>query len=85
MTAPDGATSEGSALAAEYGCLELSSIAATFVGGVLRHLPALSTFVAPSANSYARVQPNCWSGGFVCWCGVALTWPPVQRAVLPRP
>ncbi|KAF2870947.1 developmental protein-like protein fluG [Massariosphaeria phaeospora] len=39
-----------------------------FVGGVLRHLPALCAFTMPAADSYARVVDDRWSGGtWVAW------------------
>lgn len=38
-----------------------------FLAGVLRNLPALLCFLAPSPNSYRRLQPGCWSGAFQCW------------------
>ena len=39
-------------------------IAACFAAGVLRHLPALMAWTLPSAASYARIQPACWSGAY---------------------
>ncbi|CAD7695849.1 unnamed protein product [Ostreobium quekettii] len=45
----------------------LSASASSFVAGILRHLPALVCFTAPSTNSYRRIAPGCWSGAFRCW------------------
>ena len=39
-------------------------IAACFAAGMLRHLPALMAWTLPSAASYARIQPSCWSGAY---------------------
>lgn len=41
----------------------LSSEAGSFAAGVLRHAPALLALTAPSAVSYARLQPGHWSVG----------------------
>jgi glutamine synthetase len=38
-----------------------------FVGGILRHLPALIALTCPSFNSYRRLQPRSWSTAFTCW------------------
>lgn len=39
-----------------------------FVGGVLKHLPALCAFTMPDAQSYGRVVDNEWTGGtWVSW------------------
>jgi glutamine synthetase len=39
-----------------------------FVGGVLRHLPALCAFTMPDTSSYARVEDDTWTGGsWVAW------------------
>ena len=45
----------------------LSMVARQFIGGVLRHLPALMAITTPTPNSYRRLQPHCWSGAFRCW------------------
>jgi glutamine synthetase len=39
----------------------MSAAAASFAGGVLRHLPALCAFAAPSMISYLRLTPHNWS------------------------
>ncbi|QDU75366.1 Glutamine synthetase [Bremerella volcania] len=46
---------------------ELSDTALSFIAGVLEHLPALAAVVAPSPNSYRRLQPHFWSGAYRCW------------------
>lgn len=39
-----------------------------FVGGVLKHLPALCAFTLPQESSYSRVRDNSWTGGtWVAW------------------
>lgn len=39
-----------------------------FVGGVLKHLPALCALTMPDAQSYGRVVDNRWTGGtWVSW------------------
>jgi len=39
-----------------------------FVGGVLRHLPAICAFTMPEASSYSRVIDDHWTGGtWVAW------------------
>lgn len=40
----------------------LSGSAASFVAGILRHLPALTAFSAPSPVSYCRLMPGHWAG-----------------------
>ncbi|CAM6017251.1 unnamed protein product [Sphagnum balticum] len=45
----------------------MSKIGQEFLAGVLHHLPAILAFTAPSPNSYARIQPNTWSGAYQCW------------------
>ena len=42
----------------------LSADGEAFLAGVLRHLPALMLFTAPSPNSYRRIAPSFWSGAF---------------------
>lgn len=38
-----------------------------FMAGVLYHLPALVAILAPTTNSYRRLQPGCWAGSKACW------------------
>jgi glutamine synthetase len=45
----------------------ISSQAASFVAGILAHLPALMALTTPSPNSYKRIRPHFWSGAFSCW------------------
>lgn len=42
----------------------LSDVAGAFFSGVLRHLPALVAFTAPSPPSYLRLQPQNWSAAY---------------------
>lgn len=46
---------------------DLSDVARRFVAGVLDHAPALVALAAPTANSYARLQPQIGAAAFVCW------------------
>jgi hypothetical protein len=45
----------------------LSSTAASFLAGLLDHLPALLPFTCPTENSYARLKPGTWAGAMTCW------------------
>lgn len=45
----------------------LSAKARSFIAGILHHLPALMAMTTPSANSYRRFVPHCWSGAYRCW------------------
>lgn len=47
--------------------LGLSSLAYSFIAGVLQHLPALLALTCPSLNSYQRLAPGMWSSAFVCY------------------
>jgi glutamine synthetase len=49
------------------GVCGLSSLARSFIAGILHHLPALMAITTPSKNSYRRIQPHFWSGAFRCW------------------
>ncbi|HEY3062685.1 MAG TPA: glutamine synthetase family protein [Chloroflexota bacterium] len=44
-----------------------STLGRYFVGGLLRHLPALIALTCPSYNSYRRLQPRTWSTAYACW------------------
>ncbi len=43
---------------------QLSPVAAQFVAGVQRHLPALAALTAPSPVSYLRLGPHHWACGY---------------------
>ncbi|XP_052113421.1 protein fluG [Arachis duranensis] len=45
----------------------ISTTGKEFMAGVLHHLPSILAFVAPIPNSYDRLQPNTWSGAYLCW------------------
>ncbi len=45
----------------------ISKKAASFIAGILHHLPALMCFTTPSTNSFKRIRPHFWSGAFTCW------------------
>ncbi|MER9474148.1 glutamine synthetase family protein [Mesorhizobium sp. M0520] len=42
----------------------LSSRAASFCAGVLRHLPAVTAMTAASVSSYYRLKPHSWSSSY---------------------
>jgi glutamine synthetase len=44
----------------------LSKVAGSFAAGVIRHLPALVAFTAPSVLSYLRLVPHHWSAAYTC-------------------
>lgn len=46
----------------------VSDVAASFVAGILKHLPALTAFTAPSPISYLRLKPHHWSSSYT-WFG----------------
>lgn len=43
---------------------EMSELTGAFIAGVLRHLPAIIAFLAPSVVSYDRLIPHRWSAAF---------------------
>jgi glutamine synthetase len=45
----------------------MTSDGESFVGGILKRLPALLTVGAPSVGSYLRLIPSSWAGPFHCW------------------
>ncbi|KAK7267802.1 hypothetical protein RIF29_20481 [Crotalaria pallida] len=45
----------------------ISTVGKEFMAGVLHHLPSVLAFIAPLPNSYDRLQPNTWSGAYLCW------------------
>jgi glutamine synthetase len=49
------------------GELGLSSLARSFVAGILEHTPGLLAMTCPSVNSYQRLAPNFWSSAYTCW------------------
>ena len=46
----------------------LSADGASFAAGILRHMPALLAFTAPSPVSYLRLKPHQWSASYT-WLG----------------
>ncbi|MCY1127485.1 glutamine synthetase family protein [Frigidibacter sp. RF13] len=46
----------------------VSATAGAFAAGVIRHLPALVAFTAPSPISYLRLKPHNWSSSYT-WFG----------------
>ncbi|MFK7603807.1 glutamine synthetase family protein [Deinococcus sp. SM5_A1] len=49
------------------GELGLSTTARQAIAGVLTHLPGLCALSVPSVNSYRRLLPGWWAGGYACW------------------
>ncbi|TAE60739.1 MAG: glutamine synthetase [Nostocales cyanobacterium] len=49
------------------GVCGVSTVARSFIAGILHHLPALMAITTPSPNSYRRIRPHFWSGAFSCW------------------
>lgn len=47
--------------------LGLSATAYHFIGGLLVHAPALVALTCASVNSYRRLKPRMWSGGYACY------------------
>jgi glutamine synthetase len=47
--------------------LGLSDLAHHFVAGLLAHAPALVALTCASVNSYRRLRPGRWSGGYACY------------------
>ncbi|KAL6503085.1 hypothetical protein OROHE_023714 [Orobanche hederae] len=60
----------------------ISKIGEQFMAGVLDHLPSILAFTAPLPNSYDRIQPNTWSGAYLCW-GVENREAPLRAACPP--
>jgi glutamine synthetase len=46
----------------------LSTAAASFCAGVLKHLPAMTILTASSVSSYYRLKPHSWSSSYT-WLG----------------
>lgn len=44
----------------------LSRLGRQWAAGVLKYLPALCAFTAPTPLSYARLQPHHWSASYAC-------------------
>ncbi|KAK4432486.1 protein fluG [Sesamum alatum] len=65
--------------ATRYG---ISKIGEQFMAGVLNHLPSILAFTAPVPNSYDRIQPNTWSGAYLCW-GTENREAPIRTACPP--
>ena len=46
---------------------QFSQMGRYFIGGLLKHMPALVALTRPSYNSYRRLQPRSWSTSDVVW------------------
>ncbi|KAK1662808.1 hypothetical protein QYE76_050967 [Lolium multiflorum] len=51
----------------EYNYYGMSNVGEHFLAGVYHHLSSILAFTAPHPNSYDRIQPNTWSGAYLCW------------------
>lgn len=49
------------------GAYGISAGQASFMSGVLAHLPALTLLTTPSPNSYARLSGHEWAGAYRIW------------------
>jgi glutamine synthetase len=47
--------------------LGMSRLARHFVGGVLKHINAITVFAAPTTNSYKRLRPGSWATSHIFW------------------
>ncbi len=45
----------------------MSHECASFIAGILDHLPALCAITIPGKNSYRRIRPHFWAGAFRAW------------------
>lgn len=45
----------------------ISEVAASFIAGIMHHLPAIMAFTTPLKNSYERLKPHCWVGIYDVW------------------
>ncbi|MFL2936703.1 MAG: glutamine synthetase family protein [Myxococcota bacterium] len=45
----------------------LGELSASFLAGLLEHLPGLCALTAPSTNSYRRIRPGAWAGAYRVW------------------
>jgi glutamine synthetase len=46
----------------------LNQVEASFLAGVLEHLPSIALLALPTSSSYKRMLDGVWSGGtYVCW------------------
>eukprot|EP00934_Nitzschia_sp_Nitz4_P008597 Nitzschia sp. Nitz4//scaffold280_size24494//7710//9206//NITZ4_008391-RA/size24494-snap-gene-0.36-mRNA-1//1//CDS//3329545588//8587//frame0 len=62
-----GDATEQSLLSVPNEPLALSTVGGQFVEGILRHLSGLMALTSPTANSFRRVGPGCWTGSAVAW------------------
>ncbi|MDO7785763.1 glutamine synthetase family protein [Desulforamulus aquiferis] len=46
---------------------QLSLTARYFIGGIIKHLPALCAFTAPTVTSYKRLVPHNWASAYGCY------------------
>jgi glutamine synthetase len=46
---------------------DIGGVGASFVAGILEHLPALVALTCPSFQSYDRLSPAAWAGSTVSW------------------
>uniref|UniRef100_A0ACD5ZJH8 Uncharacterized protein n=1 Tax=Avena sativa TaxID=4498 RepID=A0ACD5ZJH8_AVESA len=51
----------------KYNYFGMSRIGERFLAGVYHHLPSILAFTAPHPHCYERIQPNTFSGAYLCW------------------
>lgn len=47
--------------------VRLSDLGASFISGVLSHLPGLLPLTSPTPLSFLRLAAGCWAGAWCCW------------------
>ncbi|MAI78971.1 MAG: glutamine synthetase [Deltaproteobacteria bacterium] len=45
----------------------LGELSASFLAGILEHLPGLCALTTPSPNSFRRIRPGAWAGAYQIW------------------
>uniref|UniRef100_A0A453N108 GS catalytic domain-containing protein n=1 Tax=Aegilops tauschii subsp. strangulata TaxID=200361 RepID=A0A453N108_AEGTS len=51
----------------KYNYHGMSNTGERFLAGVYHHLPSILAFTAPHPHSYDRIQPNTFTGAYLCW------------------
>ena len=77
---------DGKPLFAGDGYAGLSQMALWYIGGLIKHGPALSAIIAPTTNSYKRLVPGFRSAGEPrLFAAQSLGRLPHSRCIRPRP
>jgi len=45
----------------------LGELSASFLAGILEHLPGLCALTTPTTNSFRRIRPGAWAGAYRVW------------------